>query len=407
MTAADQEAVPAGAGRATVPLMAAACGIMVGNIYLCQPLLGEMARGFGVPERIAGFVAVATQVGYALGILFVVPLADMAEPRRLVRLLMAVTALGLVGAAAAPGIAPLVLASLVVAASTVVPQVLIPLATSLVPPERRGRIIGVLQTGLILGILLSRTVSGTVASYAGTWRAPYVLAACLTGGLLVILPRFMPAHAPPKSPQGYAALLRSLPTLLAHPRLRTSAGLGFCAFGAFSAFWATLAFHLASPAFGLGAAAAGLFGLWGAPGAILAPVGGRLADRFGSGVVNAVSLAFVAAALLLAGTLGASSVVALVLVVNLLDFGMQSGQVANQARIFGIGHDIRARLNTVYMVATFAGGAFGSLAGTLAWSVAGWSGVCLVSAVLVLLGFGVLAASTRTVRPAMEESLDG
>jgi len=374
--------------------MAAACGVMVGNIYLCQPLLDEMARGFGVAEQAAGLVAVAAQVGYALGILFVVPLADVSEPRRLLRWLMAATALGLLAAAAAPSLAPLILASAVVAAATVVPQILIPLATSLAPKERRGRVIGALQTGLILGILLSRTVSGNVAALVGSWRASYLLAGLVTAGLFLLLPSFLPAHVPPRRQRSYAALLRSLPGLLALAPVRVSAALGFCVFAAFSAFWATLAFHLATPAFGLGAAAAGLFGLWGAPGAILAPLGGRLADRVGSNLVNLMSLCFAGAAFLMAGTWGAASILALIAGVNLLDFGTQSGQVANQARIFGLGDDIRARLNTVYMVATFGGGAFGSFVGTVAWGRWGWQGVCLTSGLLVLLAALILMAAT-------------
>lgn len=398
------EALLPGARRGTVPVMATACGVMVGNIYLCQPLLAEMARGFGVAEQAAGLVAVAAQVGYALGILFVVPLADVAEPRKLLRWLMAVTALGLFGAAVAPGLAPLILASAVVAAATVVPQILIPLATSLAPKERRGRVIGALQTGLILGILLSRTVSGNIASLVGSWRAAYLLAGLVTAGLFLLLPAFLPAHLPPRRQQSYPALLRSLPGLLALGPVRVSAALGFCVFAAFSAFWATLAFHLATPAFGLGAAAAGLFGLWGAPGAILAPLGGRLADRIGSNLVNLMSLCFAGAAFLLAGTWGAVSVLGLVATVNLLDFGLQSGQVANQARVFGLGDDIRARLNTVYMVATFGGGAFGSFVGTAAWGRWGWPGVCMTSGILVLLAALVLMVATLRgrLKPSQE-----
>ena len=265
----------------TVFVFAIACGVMVANVYLCQPLLDEMAQSLGVSERLAGFVAVATQIGYALGILFVVPLGDVAAPQRLIRILVAVTAAGLLAAAIAPGIPVLLLASGVIAAATVVAQILIPLAASMAPLERRGRVIGALQTGLILGILFSRTVAGLVASWAGTWRAPYLAAAFATGSLLLILPRFMPPHSPVRDRQSYGALLRSLPPLLQHRALLISSGLGFCIFGTFSAFWGTLAFHLASPSFGLGVAATGLFGLWGAPGALLAPMGGRLSDRIG------------------------------------------------------------------------------------------------------------------------------
>lgn len=382
-----------------IPVMAAACGVMVGNIYVCQPLLDEIARGFGVPEHVAGFVAVAAQVGYAVGILFVLPMADVAEPKRLIRVLTAVTALGLLAAAAAPGISVLVLATLVVASATVVPQMLIPLATSLAPLEQRGRVIGVLQTGLILGILLSRTVSGSAAAVAHSWRAPFVLAAIATGAMFLILPSFMPEQAPPRLRGGYLSALRSLPSMLGHRPLRISAGLGFCVFGAFSAFWATLAFHLASPEFGLGTAATGLFGLWGAPGAILAPMAGRLADRIGPGKVNAFGVACAGLAFVVAGVFGDRSLLALIVAVNLLDFGMQSGQVANQTRIFALGGNIRARLNTVYMVSVFGGGAFGSLAGSLAWSIAGWPGVCMVSGTMVAGAAMILVVARTGGRP--------
>ena len=155
-------------------------------------------------------------------------------------------------------------------------------------------------------------------------------------------------------------------------------GMNFCVFGAFSAFWATLAFHLETPAFALGPTAVGLFGLWGAPGALIAPAAGRFSDRFGSAPVNAAALCATAMSFAIAGTWGAASIIGLVVAVNLLDFGLQSGQVANQTRIFGIDDAIRGRLNTVYMVATFSGGAIGALAGGLAWTFGGWSGVCLL-----------------------------
>jgi predicted MFS family arabinose efflux permease len=387
-----------GVRRGALAMMAAACGIMVGNVYLSQPLLDAMARDFGVQEQAAGLVAVAAQVGYAFGILLVVPLADMAEPRRLVRWLMAITTVALFAAASAPNISSLAVASAAVAAMTVVPQILIPLAASIAPKDKRGRAIGVLQTGLILGILLSRTISGAVASAAGTWRASYVVAGIATAALFLVLPTFIPAHPYSRPRQNYGAMLFSLPGMLKHPELRISAALGFCVFAAFSAFWATLAFHLAAAPFGYGTAAIGLFGFWGAAGAILAPIGGRLSDRLGSTVVNFGALACVAAAFALAGTAGSISAIMLVVVVNLLDFGLQSGQVANQTRIFALGDSIRARLNSVYMVATFGGGAIGSFAGLLAWSRMGWSGVCLLGFLLVAAAALLLTVSSRSTR---------
>ncbi len=393
----DATELPLPSRRRTVLVYALACGIMVGNLYICQPLLHEIARNLSVAEPVAGLVSVAAQIGYALGILLLVPLADIAEPRRLLRWLVLATTAGLLLAAVAPGITVLVAASLVFAAATVVPQILVPLATSLVPPDRRGRVIASLQTGFILGILLSRTVAGAVASAAGTWRAPFFVAAIATGLLYFILPRFLPSGARGAA-RSYGSLLRSLLPLLRHGPLRTSMALGFFVFGAFSVFWSTLAFHLASPAFGLGVAATGLFGLWGAPGAIMAPLAGRLADRVGSGWVNFASLVCAAAAFAVAGSFGMTRLLALVVAVNLLDFGLQSGQIANQTRIFALGAAIRARVNTVYMVGMFGGGAFGSLAGTTAWHIAGWQGACALALGLMALAGVVLAVSSLPVR---------
>ncbi len=381
--------------RGTIPMMTLACGVMLANVYICQPLLDEMARSFGVAEHAAGLVAVAAQVGYALGLLFVLPLADVADPRRLVRWMMAVAAVGMFTAAIAPSLPVLVAAGIVVAAASSVPQMLVPLATALVPPQRRGRVIGALQIGMVLGILLSRTVSGAVATLAGSWRAPYLLGGGLTVALFLLLPGFMPPRDPHQERRSYFGLLRSLPPLLALRPLRVSIVLGFCTFGAFSAFWATLAFHLASPAFGLGAAATGLFGLWGAPGALLAPLGGRMSDRFGPASVNIAALGCAGLSFVISGMVGGVSLLALVVAVNLLDFGLQAGQVANQARVFQLGDETRARLNTLYMVGVFSGGAAGSLAGTMAWSYAGWTGVCVFAGCLILVAATVLAFADR------------
>jgi predicted MFS family arabinose efflux permease len=382
--------------RGTIPVMAIACGVMVGNIYLCQPLLGAIAKDFGGPENVASLVAVMTQVGYALGILLLVPLSDMAEPRSLVRWMSALAAAGLFMASLSPAISVLLTASIFLAFVTVVPQVLIPLATSLVAPERRGRAVGSLATGLILGILLSRTISGLVAGYSGSWRASYGLAAVLSVAVFFLVPAFMPRKAEHAASIGYFKLLASLPALLKHRDLVLSMAMNFLVFGAFSALWATMAFHLATPEFGLGPAAAGLFGLWGAPGALLAPMAGRLSDRWGPARVNILGFASVMICFIIAITVGAHSLIALVVVVNLLDFGLQSGQVANQTRIFAIAPEIRGRLNTLYMVSTFSGGAIGALVGGYVWSSAGWTGVCLLGAAATCIAALILAIGSAT-----------
>ncbi|KVE29364.1 hypothetical protein WS67_05805 [Burkholderia singularis] len=394
---------PSSASPAAIPTMAAACAITVANVYLCQPLLSAMADSFHTTPSAAARVASAAQIGYALGILLVVPSADRADPKRLVRGLLALTTLALALAAVSPSMQWLALMSLLVTMATVVPQVLIPIAVSLAPPDQSGRVVGTMQTGLIAGILLSRTASGAIGQWSGSWRAPYAVAAVLTGALLLILPRFVPsrAHAAPGAPKAYAALLGSLPRLLLTWRdLRFSACLGAAMFGAFSAFWATLAFHVAQPPFGLGPAQAGLFGVWGAAGALVAPRCGRLSDRFGSTFVNGLSICAATLAFLVFLIAGDTSALALVAGVNLLDFGNQAGQIANQARIFRLDPAARARLNTVYMVSTFAGGALGTALGTAAWSVHGWRGVCMTGFALLGVAGGLLLSRSLIRRRA-------
>ncbi len=292
----------------------------------------------------------------------------------------------------------LALMSLLVSMTTVVPQVLIPVAVAVAPPGRSGRVVATMQTGLILGILLSRTVSGAIGELSGSWRTSYWVAGGLTGSLIWILPRFIPVRAshPQTNAMAYGALIGSLPGLLLKWRdLRFSACLGAAMFGAFSAFWATLAFHLAQAPFHYGPAQAGLFGLWGAAGALIAPQCGRLSDKFGPTVVNLVSVAAANFAFLAFLVAGDTSALAIVLGVNLLDFGNQAGQIANQARIFRLDPAARARLNTVYMVCTFAGGAAGSAIGAAVWDKAAWQGVCIAG--FALLGLVGMLLACRTV----------
>jgi predicted MFS family arabinose efflux permease len=386
--------------RGTIPVMAVACGVAVATLYICQPLLAQIAQNLGVPQRLAALASVFAQIGYTLGILFIVPLSDIAPPRTLVRVLLTLTILSLLAIAVAPGIDALLAATLIVSATSVIAQILIPIATTFGSPAQRGRIVGSLMTGVVLGILLSRTISGAVAQCSGTWRAPYLLEAVFVAALLFALPSFLPDRPTDHPKSDYFTLLRSLPALLRHRPLLVSMGLSFCSFGAFSVFWATLAFHLATPTFGLGPAAAGLFGVWGAPGALLAPMVGGLSDRWGSSRINAVSLVSMMACFAIAATLGTGSVAALIVAVNLLDFGQQSGQVANQTRIFGIGETIRGRLNTIYMATTFAGGALGALAAGYAWTSAGWHGVCALGSGLVGTAMLLLIASKLTSRRA-------
>lgn len=373
-------------------LLALACGITVSNVYLSQPILNEIAISFKVNAEHASLVTSMAQIGYAIGILFIVPSADSLSPRKLSTILLTLTTVMLIGCAMAPSLSVLITTSFLLTLFTVIPQVLIPLAVSMAEKGETGRVIGAVQTGLIMGILLSRTVSGFLADISGIWRASFICFAILDAILLFILLRRLPViERAPLSIKKYGSLLSSMPRLLiTYPSLVLSCLMGFLVFASFSAFWATLAYYLASPAFHMSPADIGLFGLWGAVGALLAPRAGRLSDRFGVKPVNLLSLAAVACAFLLFMHGQSYAILALVVGVNLLDFGLQSGQIANQARIFSLPGEFRARLNTLYMVFTFFGGAAGAAAGSYIWSIWGWLAVCKFGLLLLLAALVLL-----------------
>ncbi|MCX5395145.1 MFS transporter [Streptomyces sp. NBC_00094] len=406
--AAVPSAAPAPAGSVNVLLFAVAGAVTVANIYFPQPLLAAVAHGLDVSERTAGLIASAAQIGYALGILLLVPLADTARLRRLTSVLLALTVLALLVAAAAPDVVTLALATLALSTTTVLPQILTPVAAVLAGPGRRGRVVGLVGLGLTLGSTLSRTVSGAVTDASGSWRTAYVVAAAATAALLWVLPRRLPERmgtggAVPKGARrrsSYLRLLAGLPRLLAeHRELRISALLGACVFAAFSVFWAVLAFHLAAPPLGYGPGAAGLYGVLTLPAALLSAGAGQLADRYGPWAVNALGLVGAGLGLGVAG-LAPYSPVALVVGANLLVVGVSSSQVASQALIFAIGRAVAARVNTVFMLATFCGGAIGSFVGSWLYTAYGWSAALLLAGVFVAVAGFVVTVAARPAAPS-------
>jgi len=380
--------------RGTIPVFAVATAITVANIYFTQPLLERIALDLGVSSTAAGGVATAGQIGYALGIVAIVPLADRAPLRRVSRILLTVTAIALLAGALAPSIALLSLATLVLSTTTVVPQIIMPTVASLAAKGQAGRALGAVGTGLTLGALLSRTVSGALSQATGTWRADYFAAALVTACLLFVLPGYMPERGANTGERstGYLKLLASMPPLvLRHPSLRLSALLGAGVYGAFSSFWATLAFHLSQKPLELGPAAAGLFGLSSVPGALAARYSGRLSDRYGPDTVNVIALVSATTAFLVF-LLDGDSLAALVIGCNLLGYGTTSAQIANQTRIFAGPVAVRARLNTLYMFSLFASAAVGSALAVALFERHGWTAVALEG-----MAFLALAALILTV----------
>ena len=371
-------------------LAAAAC-VTVGNIYFLQPLLPDVARAFHASPRDVGLTPMLTQVGYGLGMLVFVPLGDVMERRRLMLLLLGAVGAALLACAAAPSLGWLAAGSFLVGFTTVIPHVAVPLAAHLAPPAERGRVLGFMMGGVLVGILLARTASGFLGAWLG-WRPVYVVAAGMMVLLAAALRVLLPENHPTTS-MSYPALLRSTLALpFQEPALREAAVLGALGFGSFCAFWSTLAFFLEQPPYRMGSQGAGLFGLLGAAGALAAPAVGRLADRLSARTNSGIALALSLAAFGLFAV-GGRILPVLVAAVLLMDVGVQANHVSNLARVHALRPEARSRMNTVYMVTYFAGGAFGTALGTWAWTHDGWSGVCgagaaMLSAALVIWVIG-------------------
>jgi|HubBroStandDraft_2_1064218.scaffolds.fasta_scaffold13597_4 predicted MFS family arabinose efflux permease len=375
--------------RRTLWFLAAAAGLAVANLYYAQPLAATMATSLGVSARALGGALTLSQVGYALGMLLLVPLGDGRERRSLMVATALAASVSLMVTAAAPDFAALAAASLLLGFASSLPQMIVPYAASLVPAEERGAAIGTVMGGLLTGILLSRTLSGTLSSLIG-WRATFACAAGLMAVLAVVL-RFVLPRQSPAEPLPWVAVVRSLAGLVrGEPLLRIHAAVGAMGFASFSVFWSTLSFHLAT--MGYGSRAAGMFGAVGVAGIAAAPVAGRLAGRVAPSLINAVGLTAAALGFVLF-LVSSRSLVVLGLGVVLLDAGVQASHLANQTVIFGLAPERRNRLNAVYMVSYFVGGAIGTGAASIAWSRGGWAGVCATGIVFALAGLLPLLAA--------------
>ncbi|WP_213991393.1 MFS transporter [Sodalis sp. dw_96] len=368
-------------GALLIFAMAAACGIAVANIYYNQPMLVVISASF--PGRFAtGLIPTVTQLGYAAGLLLLVPLGDLLERRKLIVAQFLILALASLLAAFAPTAWVLLAASLVLGIGATAAQQIVPLAASMAEPARRGAVVGSVMSGLLCGILLSRTLAGLVAAYAG-WRAMFLL-----GVPLSLLGAWLMARMLPKTQAqtalGYGALMASLVHLWREePRLRQATLTQGALFAAFSAFWTVLALYLAQPAFHLGAGYAGLFGVVGAAGVFAAPAAGRLSDKLGGRRVIMCGVGLVLAAWLV--FVGWTSLTGLTVGVILLDLGVQSALVANQHVIYGLREEAKGRVNTLFMGGMFLGGTLGSMGAMLAWERAGWQGVGYLAILLTLL----------------------
>lgn len=368
--------------RARTFAMAVCAGIAVANIYYNQPLLGLIEANYPNSSAI-GLIPTATQFGYAVGLLLLVPLGDLVERRRLIAVQFVVLAAALAFAALAPSTLALIAASLILGVAATVAQQIVPFAATLADDRTRGAAVGTVVSGILGGILLSRTIAGFVGSHFG-WREMFWLGAPLALGAAALVRLILPRHHPTQT-IGYAAALRSLVHLLVEePALRLAAATQAMLFASFIAFWTVLSLHLQEPAFGLGPEIAGLFGIIGASGILAAPLAGRVADKRGPHLVIAI-----AAAISLSSWIafaGWNTVAGLTVGVVLLDVGVNAALVSNQHLIFALRPEARSRLNTVFMTAMFIGGSFGSLGASWAYAHLSWLGVCGYGAALGTAG---------------------
>lgn len=392
--------VGGGLSKSFILILAITAGLSVANMYYNQPLLADIGRSFHATSNAVGYVSMLTQIGYALGMLLFVPLGDIRERRTLITSLLVAVSLSLVGFATAQNLTWMYMASFAIGITTVVPQIIIPLSAELAQPEEQGKVIGTVMSGLFFGILLARTVSGIIGDLFG-WRAMYWLAAGIMLLLAVIIYQLLP-ETKSENKSSYTDLLKSMGNLIRkYSVLRESSLIGACMFGGFSVFWTSLAFFLEGEPYHYSSSITGLFGLIGVAGAAGAPFIGRLADRIPPKRIVGMLLLLTLLAYGFFGFAG-FTIWSLIAGIIILDLGVQGSQVSNQTRIYALEPPARNRINTVFMVSTFTGGAIGSTLGSYAWQHWGWLGVCgmggglIIAALCIWIVYRILEKKVST-----------
>lgn len=380
--------------------MAFATGLIVANLYYCQPLIVLIAREFNIPNSDAGTITYLTQAGYAIGLFFMVPLGDKIERKNQILITTFATVIALIVAATAQSFLVLEIASLLIGISSIVPQLILPLAASLSIPEQRGKVVGTIMSGLLVGILLSRTLSGFIGEVLG-WRAMFWIAAALCLCLLVVIQRTFPNNKPVF--QGsYSQLIGSLFTLIKEqPLLREATLINMFSFAQFGAFWTTMVLLLSADPFSFNSATIGLFGIIGASGALAAPLVGRLGDKGGSRVAVGYGCLLIALSFVIF-YFSITNIIGIALGIVFIDIGLQGIHISNQTRVYAILPEARNRMNTVFMSFSFLGTAAGSAYGLLLWKLGGWQAVTLGCLLLSGFAFAVYGMTYQSKRKALE-----
>ncbi|OBQ74960.1 MFS transporter [Mesorhizobium erdmanii] len=392
-TPATTPSLPGLSGLTTL-VFAIACGLSVANVYFAHPLLDAMAHDFAIAPASVGIVVTVTQIGYALGLFFIVPLGDLFDRRKLIAGQAVLSTVALIAVGIAPNAAMLLASLAIVGLLAVVVQVLVAYAADLAVPSQRGRAVGTVTSGVITGILLARFVAGVIADFAG-WRWVYLVSAALTLAMSVVLYFMLPRHEAERPRTSYPRLLGSVVLLFVQePLLRVRAVLAMLIFATFNVLWAPMVLPLSAAPFSLSHTEIGLFGLAGVAGALGARWTGGLVDRGRGQLVTGLALLLMIAAWLPIAFMG-SSLWLLVAGIVMLDLAIQAIHVTNQSLIFGRRPDARSRLVGGYMIFYSLGSALGSIASTMAYGAFGWSGVCLLGAGIGLLALLIWALTLR------------
>lgn len=384
--------------RTLLVTMAVACGLGVANLYYNQPLLPQIARSLHVTVRQVGSLPMLAQVGFGIGVFLIAPLGDLLERRRLILTMLALLAVSLAVAAVAPTLAVLAVASLAIGITTVISTLVLPFAVALSNPETRGKTVGTIAGAMLIGVLLSRTLSGVVGQMWG-WRVMYGVADVLMIALALFMRALLPLSRPTVA-MSYRSLLVSMYHLFRRETvLREATFNGALCYGALSAFWATLVFYVESPVYHYGAAVAGMFGLVAALGALAAPLIGRLTDRLSPRLIVGWAVVMMLAGFLELWCFG-GHLWGLIVGVILIDLAAQCATISNQASVYSLAPEAQSRLYTVYRAAYSLGGSVGAFLGVYAWSLFQWHGVCAVGCTLLVLALALHCHAQRAHRNA-------
>ncbi|WP_236025400.1 MFS transporter [Flavobacterium geliluteum] len=380
--------------------MAVCTGLIVANLYYCQPLIVLIANEFKIPEANAGTITYLTQAGYAIGLFFMVPLGDKIERKKQILMTTLASVIALIIAATAKSFFILQIASLLIGITSIVPQLILPLAASLTSQEQRGKVIGTIMSGLLVGILLSRTLSGFIGQVLG-WRSMFWIAAGICLLIFFAIQKKFPVNKPQFSGT-YGQLIQSLFTLIkTQPVLREATLINVFCFAQFGAFWTTMVLLLSGAPFNFNSATIGLFGIVGASGALAAPLVGKMGDKGNPRVAVGYGCLLMLISFIIF-YFSIESVIGVIIGIVFIDIGIQGVHISNQTRVYSLVPEARNRLNTVFMSFSFLGTAAGSAYGLLLWKIGQWHAVAIGCALLAILALIVYSVTFKSKSKTIE-----